>query len=161
MDETRLMRSPADSRTIQTYLLMPGHLNAAGTLFGGQLLSWIDMLAGIVALRHADANVVTVAIDHLEFKQPARVGDVITLDGRVTWVGTSSMEIRIDTWRENKGGEKYLINTAFVVMVAVDDDTGRAHPVPGLQLTTEAEQREFAAGERRNQLRKQRKAEDY
>ena len=156
-----LTRTVDYSRTIQTYLLMPGHLNAAGSLFGGQLLSWIDMLAGIVALRHADANVVTVAIDHLDFKHGAKASDVVTLDGRVTWVGSSSMEVRVDTFRENKGGEKVLINTAYIVMVALEDGTDKPKRVPRLELTTEEQRQEWLSAERRAQLRKTRKAENF
>lgn len=85
--------SSSVSKTVQTYLIMPQHLNAAGRLFGGQLLSWIDMTAGIVALRHCDCNVVTACIDHLEFKDYALATDVVTLIGEVTYTGTSSMEI--------------------------------------------------------------------
>ena len=147
----------SDSHTVQHYLLMPGDTNGAGVLFGGKLLSWIDMLAGIVALRHADSQVVTVAIDHLEFKRSAYVSDVVTLDGRVTWVGNTSMEIRIDTWRENKGSKKELINTAFIVMVGVKDDASGTKPVPGLILETEEERAEWAAAEKRAALRRRRR----
>lgn len=151
----------ADSHTTQHYLLMPGDMNSAGVLFGGKLLSWIDMLAGIVALRHADSRVLTVAIDHLEFKKSAYCSDVVTLDGRVTWVGHSSMEVCIDTWRENKGGQKELINTAYVVMVAVEDGTGTPKAVPGLRPETEQELQDWAAGEKRAALRRQRRAENF
>ena len=154
-------RHVSDSRSIQNYLLMPCHLNSAGRLFGGQLLSWIDMMGGIVALRHADAQVVTVAIDHLEFREGARAGDVLTLDGRVTWTGHTSMEVRIDTYRENKGGEKQLMNVAYLVMVAVDDETGRPRPVPQLVPETDEERAEWEAAEKRAVLRKQRRMENY
>ena len=154
-------RHVSDSRSIQSYLLMPAHLNSKGSLFGGQLLSWIDMLAGIVALRHADSNVTTVAIDHLEFKEPAHKSDVITLDGRVTWTGRTSMEVRVDTWKENKGGERLLINRAYLVMVAVDDNDGRPIPVPPLEPVTDEERAEWAAAEKRAQLRKQRRNEAF
>ena len=150
----------ADSRTVQHYLLMPGDLNGANVLFGGRLLSWIDMLAGIVGMRHADAQVVTVAIDHLEFKRSAYAKDVVTLDGRVTWTGNSSMEVRVDSWRENKGGVKELINTAYVVMVAVDDITGKPIEVPGLRLETEEDVKDWEAGMRRAAARRERRREE-
>lgn len=151
-------RTVSLSRTIQTYLLMPVHMNAAGCLYGGQLMSWIDMMAGIVAMRHCDSKVVTVAVDNLTFKSSAYNGDVITLDGRITWVGSTSMEVRVDTFRENKGGEKQLINTAFLVMVCLDGD-GRPQRAPALLIENIEEQQEWEAACRRAELRKARRAE--
>lgn len=149
--------SASVSRTEQTYLIMPQHLNAGGRLFGGQLLSWIDMTAGIVALRHADSNVVTACIDHLIFKDSAFASDVVTLVGEITYTGTSSMEIRVDTFRENKGGEKYLINRAYIVMVALDDLTGKPKPIPQLLIETEEQKQEWEAAIERNRIRKAQK----
>lgn len=158
MDE-RLMKRVADSRTIQHYLVMDGDTNGRGVLFGGKLLSWIDMLAGIVSLRHCDSVVLTRAIDNLEFKRSARVTDVVTMDGRVTWVGNSSLEVRIDTYRENRGATRELINTAFVVMVCMEDDCVKPKTAPGLIPESDEEKQEWAAAVRRNELRKQRRLE--
>ena len=159
MEETG--RRVADSFTSQTYLLMPAHINGFGNLFGGQLLMWIDMLAGAVALRHTDRKVVTVAIDHLEFLRTAHVSDVVTLEGRVTWTGRTSMEVRIDSYKENKGGKRSLINTAYLVMVAVDDETEKPIPVPKLIIETEEEQREWEAAVKRAENRKIRRKEQF
>ena len=159
MEETRKV---SDSRTTQTYLLMPMHLNAAGCLFGGQLLSWIDMLAGIVALRHTDSNVVTVSIDHLDFKKSAYATDVVTLDGKVTWTGNTSLEVRVDSFRENKGGTKELINTAYLVMVALTDgEDPKPKKIPRLIPETEEEKEEWAAAQKRAALRKLRRTEKF
>lgn len=158
MEETAVIKkSVEESRSIMTHLLMPGHLNQSGTLFGGQLLSWIDMLAGIVALRHSDRNVVTVAIDHLDFQCSAHKSDVITLEGRVTWTGNTSMEVKIETWKENQGGKKILINTAYLVMVAIDNKTGKSIPVPQLLIENEEQQREWDAAVERGKIRKYRR----
>ena len=151
----------SDSRTTQTFILMPSHMNPAGSIFGGQLLSWIDMISGIVAMRHTDSKVVTAAIDHLDFKESAFVSDVLTMDARVTWVGNTSLEVRVDSYRENKGGEKHLINTAFLVMVAIDDETRQPIRIPRLAIETPEEQAEFEAGEKRALLRKQRRKENF
>lgn len=156
--ETRLV---ADSRTIQHYLILPGDANAQGNLFGGRLLSWIDMLAGIVALRHTNSQVFTVAIDNITFQKSAVVSDVVTLDGYVTRTGRTSLEVRIDTYRENKGVPKELINTAYVVMVAVEDGTHTPKPVPQLIPETDAERMEWEKAEKRDALRKMRRAESY
>lgn len=158
MVESRLV---SDSLTVQTYILLPSHMNASGSVFGGQLLSWIDMTAGIVAMRHADHGVVTASIDRLDFKEGAQLNDVITLEGRISWVGKCSMEVRVDTYKENKGGKKHLINTAYLVMVALDDETRRPTPVPRLKLVSAEDLAEWEAGEKRVLLRRQRLAEGY
>ena len=106
----RKMKRVEDSLTEQSHLLMPKCLNAAGYLFGGQLLAWIDETAGIVAKRHAEMNVVTVAVDNMYFKAGARVNDTIVLIGRLTHVGRSSMEVRIDTYCEALDGTRTMIN---------------------------------------------------
>lgn len=149
------------SRTEQTHLLMPMDLNASGHLFGGTLLSWIDVTAGIVGMRHADSNVVTVAIDNLVFKDFASNSDVVTLIGEVTYTGRTSMEVRVETYKENKGGERILINRAYLVMVAIDDETGRPKPIPKLILETEEQKVEWEAAALRAELRKKRAQEGY
>lgn len=146
-------KSASVSRTEQTYLLMPQHMNAAGRLYGGQLLSWIDMTAGIVGLRHADANVVTACVDHITFKAGAFISDVVTLIGEVTYTGRTSMEIRVDSYRENKGGERFLINRAYLILVAVDDETGKPKEIPQLLVETPEQQEEWNAALERKKLR--------
>lgn len=143
-----------------SHLLMPRDLNAAGYLFGGQLLAWIDETAGIVAKRHAEMNVVTVAVDNLYFKSGARVNDTIVLVGRLTYVGRSSMEVRIDTYAERLDGMRTMINRAYFVMVGTDD---RQNPVevPGLIIDGVTQQIEWEAGKKRAQLRKLRRNEGY
>lgn len=127
----RKMKRVEDSLTEQSHLLMPKCLNAAGYLFGGQLLAWIDETAGIVAKRHAEMNVVTVAVDNMYFKAGAKVNDTIVLIGRLTHVGRSSMEVRIDTYCEALDGTRTMINRAYFTMVGTDENQ---HPVevPGL-----------------------------
>lgn len=149
-----------DSYTEQTYLIMSQHINGSGRLFGGQLLAWLDELAGIVAMRHAGSNVITASIDNLQFKRGAHLNELIVLVGRVTYVGNSSMEIRIDTYVEEHDGTRYPINRAYFVMVALDE---REMPkrVPRLKVETVEQQAEWASAEKRNQLRKQRKEEGY
>lgn len=154
------MKRVADSRTEQTYMLMHRHINGYGRLFGGQLMSWIDEIASIVAMRHSESDITTAAIDNLNFKQGATVDDVIVLRGKITYVGKTSMEVRVDTYVENRKGIRKVINRAYLVMVAVDE---HHHPVkvPGLLLQTEAEKAEWEGGEKRYLLRKQRRMEGF
>ena len=98
MSEVREMKRVEDSETEQSHLLFPRSLNANGRLFGGQLLEWIDEIAGLVAKRHAQCNVVTVAIVNMHFKAGAIQGDTIYQRGHLTYVGRSSMEVRIDSY---------------------------------------------------------------
>lgn len=87
----------SESQTEQTYLMRPTYLNGYGNLFGGQLMSWIDEIASIVAMRHSESDITTAAIDNLNFKAGATVDDVIVLRGKITYVGRTSMEVRVDT----------------------------------------------------------------
>lgn len=150
----------ADSQTEQTYLMRPKYLNGYGKLFGGQLMGWIDEIASIVAMRHSKSEITTAAIDNLNFKESASVDDVIVLRGKITHVGRTSMEVRVDTYVESRRGIRKIINRAYVVMVAVDD-CQHPIPVPGLLVETEAEKAEWEGGEKRYALRKQRRIEGY
>ena len=156
----RKMKRVEDSMTEQSHLLMPRCLNAAGYLFGGQLLAWIDETAGIVAKRHAECNVVTVAIDNMHFKAGAQVGDTVYLKGHLTYVGNSSMEVRIDSYTEKLDGTRRMINRAYFVMVATDENQ---HPiqVPGLIVEGINEKIEWEAAQKRQELRKQRQREGF
>lgn len=155
-----LEKTVNDSLTEKTYLLMHAHINGSGRLFGGQLLAWIDELAGIVARRHSGGNIITASIDNLQFKRGAYVNDIIVLIGRITYVGTSSMEVRIDTYVEDLDGLRHPINRAYFVMVALDDKE-QPKKVPRLLIETLEQQAEWDAAIKRNILRKQRKMEGY
>lgn len=149
-----------DSLTEQAYILRPSHINGYGRLFGGILMQWIDLTAGFVSKRHAESEVTTAAIDNLNFKSGAYLNDTIVLIGRLTYVGKTSMEVRVDTYREALDGTRRMINRAYVVMVAIDKD-GMPKEVPGLILETEAQKMEWAGGEKRYKLRRQRRIEGY
>lgn len=156
----RKMKHVEDSMVEQSYFLMPRCLNGKGHLFGGQLLEWIDETAGLVARRHAQCDVVTVAIDNMYFKTGAGGDDVIVLKGRLTYVGRSSMEVRIDSYAEKKDGTRNMINRAYFVMVAVDEQQ-KPVEVPGLLIQGVTQEIEWEAGKKRKQLRETRRAEGY
>lgn len=149
-----------DSLTEQTYIVMPSHINGSNRLFGGQLLAWIDELAGIVAMRHSSGTVITACIDNLQFKRGAHINDLVVLVGKITYVGNSSMEVRIDTYVEEKDGKRYPINRAYFVMVALDNEE-KPKRAPRLIIETPEQQAEWDAAVKRNELRAQRKAEGY
>lgn len=152
----REIRKIEDSLTEQQYLICPAHINHYGRLFGGNLLKWIDELAGIVAIRHCGSTVTTAAIDNLQFCAPAYSGDMIVLRGYITCVGRTSMEVRVDTYREKLDGQRELINTAYIDMVAIDCK-GRAKEVPDIALETDAQRQEWEAAQERKRIRKERR----
>mgnify|MGYP000933918410 CR=1 FL=1 len=90
-----------DSRVETVHIIRPNHLNAAGRLFGGMLMQWLDEVAGMVAKRHTRANVITASVDNLRFIHGAYKGEMVVIVGKVTYVGTTSMEVRVDTYVEH------------------------------------------------------------
>jgi len=153
-------KTVSQSRTEQVQIVRPEHISSGGRLFGGRLMEWIDVVAGVVARRHTGGIVTTAAVDTLNFKAPAFVEDLIVLQGQVTYVGRTSMEVRVKAFVENQKGERNLINRAYLVMVAMDEK-GRPVEVPRLIPETTEEQREWDAGEKRHALRKQRRVEKF
>ena len=153
-------KTPSETYTEQVHLVNQSDLNGSRRLFGGTLMSWIDMTAGIVARRHAERSITTVSVDNLQFIAPAYSGDLVVLCAKATYSGNTSLEVRVDSYVEHTDGSRTLINTAYVVLVALD---GNEKPcrLPRLVPETDAEISEFAAGEKRRQLRKERKTDRY
>ncbi|MBB2184113.1 acyl-CoA thioesterase [Lachnospiraceae bacterium MD1] len=149
-----------DSLTEQVQIIMPSHANGTDRLFGGQLVQWIDVVAAVVARRHSGCNVTTAAIDNLQFKAGAFINNTLVLIGRITYVGRTSMEVRVDTYVEDLAGIRKVVNRAYLVLVALDAE-GNPTEVPKLILQTEAERAEWEAGKRRHSLRSKRRKEGY
>lgn len=143
----------SESMTEQIQIIMPEQINGFNRLFGGKLVEWMDVVAAVVARRHSDCNVTTASIDRLQFKAPAYVNDTMVLQGKITYVGNTSMEVQVNAFTEALGGEKKLVNTAYFIMVALDE---KEHPVrvPRLILESEEEKAEYLAAEKRQQFRK-------
>ncbi|MDL2234402.1 acyl-CoA thioesterase [Ruminococcaceae bacterium OttesenSCG-928-L11] len=149
-----------DSMTEQSRIVRPSHLNGAGRLFGGQLALWIDEVAGIAAIRHCQRPIVTAAIDNLRFREAVLQNQLVVLIAKVTYVGSTSMEVRVDSYVEDLSGARKLINTAFLTQVALDD-AGKPTKVPQLICESAQETAEFEAGRRRREMRLQMKADLY
>ena len=160
MEKYNKTKRVSESRTEQIQIIMPEHINGFDRLFGGQLVEWIDVVAAVVARRHSNCNVTTVSIDNLHFKAAAHVNNTVVLIGQMTYVGTTSMEVRVDTFVERIDGSKKLVNRAYRTLVALDDSE-KPTPVPRLQLETEEERAEWEAGVKRAALRKQRRIEQF
>lgn len=148
------------SRTVQTQIVLNEHINGAGRLFGGRLMEWIDIVAGVAARRHSGCNVTTASVDTLSFKAPAYLNDTVSIEGVVTATGRTSMEVRVDTYVEALDGQRSMINRAYLVLVALDAQ-GHPTPVPPLLAETDEEKAEQEAGLRRTALRKQRQKEQF
>lgn len=149
-----------DSITHHVEIIMPQHINGQRRLFGGVLMQWIDVVAAVTARRHSGCNVVTASVDNLNFKSGANINDSLVLEGRVTYVGNTSMEVRVDTFVERLDGEKKEINRAYFVMVALDENKNPVK-VPELIIENDEDREEYEAGKKRYELRKLRKKENY
>jgi len=140
----------------QTHIVRPEHMNAQGRLFGGQLLMWIDEIAGIAARRYCKGNVTTACVDGLTFIGPAHMNDTVTLTAGVTYVGSTSMEVTVYTYTETLDAEPKLINEAHLVEVALDENE-KPKRVPAFVPSTPEAEEAFEKGRLRNELRKERR----
>ena len=151
----------SESRTEIIHMVRPNHLNGAGRLFGGALMQWLDEVAGLVAKRHTRSNIITASVDNLHFMHGAYQGEMVVIIGKVTYVGNTSLEVRVDTYVEHlEDGMRHPINRAYFTMVALDEND-KPRKVPGLILETEAEKAEWEAGKKRRQIRMMRKKEGF
>ena len=154
-------RRVADSIVEPVHMVRPNHMNAAGRLFGGMLMQWLDEVAGLVAKRHTRSNIITASVDNLHFMHGAYQGEMVVIIGKVTYVGNTSLEVRVDTYVEHlEDGMRHPINRAYFTMVALDEND-KPRKVPGLILETEAEKAEWEAGKKRRQIRMMRKKEGF
>ena len=160
MEKERKVKHPSDSYTEQVHIITQSDINGFDRLFGGALMAWIDILAAVVARRHSERNVTTVFVDTLEFRAPARVNDTIYMTGKLTYAGKTSMEVCVKTFVEELSGDRKLINIAYLILVALDENE-QPTEVPELLPVTESELEEWKAGARRRALRKQRRTENY
>jgi acyl-CoA hydrolase len=158
--EKLLSKHVSDSEIEQIQPVFAAHLNSDNRLFGGQLVAWIDIVAGAVAQRHSNQNVTTAAIDNLQFKAPVPANSLVVLRGKLTCVGKTSMEVRVDSFVEDLSGKRTLVNTAYLVLVALDKND-KPTPVPRLICDTPEEKAEWEAGQKRRRLRQDRRMKDY
>ena len=142
-------KTPEESKAEMTVRMFPSDANPAGNVFGGEILKQIDLIAGLVAQRHARTNTVTASIDRVNFLKPVYVGNALILNARLTYVHKSSMEIEIRVEAEDlMTGARTLTNTAYVTVVALGND-GKTIGVPPLLLKTDDDKRRFEEGEQR------------
>lgn len=151
---------PHETRCEQTWIVMPGQCNALGTVFGGQVMAWIDVCAAVAAQRFTRTPVVTAAMDSLIFRAPIRQGEVAVVQAMVNWAGRTSMEVGVRVEAENPfTGERTHTSTAYLTFVSLDADK-RPVPVPSLAPTTPDEIRRFEDAVHRRQVRLDARARD-
>lgn len=151
-------RKPSDSAVETTHLVLPPDTNHHGTAFGGIIMQWMDIAAGIAAARHCRTPVVTVAVDDLLFARPIRVGDVVIIKGCVNYAGKTSMEVGIRVDREDaKSREPEHCLTGYFTFVAIDQD-GQPVAVPQVVPDTPTEKRRYEAARVRREERLAKKA---
>jgi len=136
------------------YLVMPHHTNHLGSLFGGQLLSWIDMTGAMSAQKHSKNEVVTVSMDSISFRNPINIGDHVVIKARVGYVGNTSMEVEIIVIKENPLNNTNIEATkAYMTFVAIDHNK-KPVLVPKLNLITPEDHNRFKNGMLRAEFRK-------
>jgi acyl-CoA hydrolase len=145
-------KTPKESLAVITEMVLPNDTNTLGNLMGGRLLHWMDIASAIAAHRHCGRVVVTASVNNVSFNQPIRLGEIVTMEAKVSRAFTSSMEVFIDVWVENNTtGEKKKCNEAIYTFVAVDQ-MGNPINVPALIPETDDEKKRFDGALRRRQL---------
>ena len=153
MDAARQGKHVRESSVVMSQLMSHQDTNLAGNVHGGVIMKLIDTAAGVVAARHARANVVTASIDRLDFHHPVFVGDLLTLRASLNHVGRCSMEVGVRVERENpRTGEKRHTASAYLTFVALDAG-GCPMPLPPLILETADELRRNREAKARREMR--------
>ncbi|MBO7747989.1 acyl-CoA thioesterase [Paenibacillus sp. MWE-103] len=148
-----------ETRCFKVSRVFPTDVNNHNTLFGGKLMAYIDDIASISVSKLCRATAVTASTDSVDFLQPIRPSDSVSLESFITHTGTSSMEVFVKVIREDmRTGDRTIAATAFLTFVALDDDN-RPIPVPGVVPETDEEKKLFETAEYRTQLRKHRREE--
>ena len=147
-------KSPSDSHITLAQIMGPQESNNHGNVHGGILMKLCDEAGALAAVKHARQPCVTVAVDRMSFNAPVRLGELVTFEAQVTWVGRTSIEVEVIVCAERViTGEITHTNTAHFLYVALDSVNGRPVEVPDLRLETEQEKRKYAAAQHRQDVR--------
>jgi len=151
---TAEFRTVKSSQITLKELMVPSYANFGGKVHGGVILSLMDKIAYTCAASHAKSYCVTASVDSVNFLNPVEMGELLTLNASVNYVGRSSMEVGIKVLSEDiKEGIAKHTNTSYFTMVAIDEDTRKPIPVPGLILECELEIQRFIWGKFRKQFK--------
>lgn len=146
-------KKPSDTLVIMSELVLPNDTNTLGNLMGGKLMHWMDIAAAIASQKHCNCPVVTASVDNVSFANPIKLGNVTTIEAKLTRSFNTSMEVYLRVWGEDLSAQyKYLSNEAYMTFVALDPN-GRPRKVPDLVPETEEERKMYDGALRRRQLR--------
>lgn len=150
---TPKLKTPRASHISIAQLMQPEHANNHGNVHGGWIMKLVDEAGALACMRHAQRRVVTVAVDSFVFREPIKIGDLVTLTAEVTYAGRTSMEAEVQVIAENPvTGERTHTNTAYLVYVALDDDN-KPTTVSPLVAETDEDRDRLEQGKMRQQRR--------
>lgn len=150
----------ADSRVTLSVVMGPQDTNSLGNVHGGVIMRLIDEAGGFASMRHAGRPAVTVAVDSITFMHPINVGMLVMFNAELTYVGRTSMEVRVEVIAENPlEGTSKISNTAYLVFVALDDDS-KPTSVPPLIYETDEQRKRAELAQERQAYRKQQRAKE-
>jgi len=153
-----MVRTVASTQSEMTEIILPNDTNTLGNLLGGRLMHFIDLTGAMAAYRHARTHVVTASMDHIDFIQPVRLGDLVTLKSSVNRAFARSMEVGVKVWAENtRTGAVTHVASAYLVFVATDEH-GRLQTVPQIKPETADELRRYDDALRRREHRERENA---
>lgn len=146
-------KRPQDSFVIMSELVLPNDTNTLGNLMGGKLMHWMDIAAAISSQKHCNCPVVTASVDNVSFTSPIKLGNLLTIEAKLTRSFHTSMEVYLRVWGEDLSAQyRYMSNEAYMTFVALDPN-GKPRTVPELVPETELEKRMYEDALRRRQLR--------
>ena len=146
-------KKASESSTVMNEIVLPNDTNVFGNLMGGRLMYWMDIAAGITAVKHCNAPCMTASVDNLSFKNPIKLGNVVRIEAKITRAFNTSMEIHLKVWGEdNLHQYRYESNEAYFTFVALDPNN-KPRPVPPVIPETQEEKLLFEGALRRRQVR--------
>jgi acyl-CoA hydrolase len=146
-------RTIASTQSEMTEIILPNDTNTLGHLLGGRLMHFIDLTGAMAAYRHSRTNVVTAAMDHIDFIRPVHLGDLVTLRSSINRAFSTSMEVGVKVWAEHtRTGEVVHVASAYLVFVAIDNE-GRRVRVPDAVPESPDELRRYEGALRRREHR--------
>jgi len=146
-------KKPKDTQVVMSELVLPNDTNTMGNLMGGRLMHWMDIAAAIAAQKHCNCPAVTASVDNVSFSSPIKLGNLLTIEAKLTRSFHTSMEIYLKVYGEDLSAQyKYLSNEAYMTFVALDPN-GKPRSVPELVPETDLEKKMYDGALRRRQLR--------
>lgn len=144
-------KTPSESLTILTDIVLPGETNNLHNLFGGELLARMDRACSIAARRHSGKTVVTASVSNVTFHKAVPMGSIVTLEAKVSHAFRSSMEVYVDVFVEDNNTQKTKVNEGIYIFVAVDEQ-GNPAEIPPIEPQTELEKERYLGAMRRKEL---------